>query len=71
LALGLVWADRVEQGGLSWSSTVEFLGPDGATWRSGTLVQFAGVHTEANPALARAAVLPLTLLYRDDAETSS
>ncbi len=71
LALGLVWADQVEQGELSWSSTVKFLGPDGETPRSGTLVQFAGVHTETNPALARAAVLPLTLLYSDDAETNS
>lgn len=68
LALGLVWADRVNQGELTWSSIIEFLGPDGETLRSGTLVQFAGVHTETNPDLARAAVLPLTLLYLDDAD---
>ena len=68
LALGLIWADQVEQGDLGWSSVIEFLGPDGETLRSGTLVQFAGVHTEANPDLARAAVLPLTLLYLADAE---
>ena len=71
LALGLIWADQVDQGELTWSSIIEFLGPDGETLRSGTLVQFAGVHTETNPDLARATVLPLTLLYLDDAENGS
>ena len=71
LALGLIWAEQVEQGALSWSSTVEFLGPDGETPRSGTLVQFAAAHTETNPALARAAVLPLTALYLNDAEAEA
>lgn len=67
LALGLVWANQVEQGDLTRSSMIEFLGPNGGTIRSGTLVQFAGVHTETNPALAHAAVLPLTLIHLDDA----
>ena len=68
LALGLIWANQVEQNELTRSSAVEFLGPNGKTMRTGTLVQFAGVHTETNPALARAAVLPLTLIYFSEVE---
>lgn len=68
LALGLMWADRVQGGDLERDSVVEFLGADGTTTRSGTLVQFASVHTETHPELARAAVLPLTLMHLDNAE---
>ncbi len=68
LALGLIWAERVRAGNLARDSAVEFLGAEGSTTRSGTLVQFASVHTETNPELARAAVLPLTLMHLDNAE---
>jgi len=67
LALGLIWAARVQGGNLERDSVVEFLGSDGSTTRSGTLVQFASFHTETHPELARAAVLPLTLMRLEEA----
>lgn len=71
LALGLIWAKRVQKGNLERGSIVEFLGSNGSTTRSGTLVQFASLHTETHPELARAAVLPLTLMYLEDAEAGT